>query len=95
MKMIKIPCLLRHTVKAIKKGEPAGRIYGVVDVTEDGYLVAWKHTELPNGKIEHCVSNQFPGELDPTDPSLFIKDKTAKGSEATAIFKYDSFYEPY
>lgn len=87
----------RHTRKAVEQGHPTDRLFAVVGV--DGkHLIAWKCEDIGQGtkQVRHPA---VPGESTPGygimdtelhDPFILQGDN---GSEPTAAFKPDSFYE--
>jgi len=82
-----------HTPKAIKRGEPADRVFVVVKRWEDdpSYFVAWKVTKVPGG-FEHPA---FPDQKLLSPLELKLKGsilKGSNGSKPTAIFRPDSLY---
>lgn len=91
--------LWKHTPKAVRKGEPANRVFAVVAVApcDDGspnwqrkeWLHAWKCTINADGKLIHPAYDVC---LDDDDPRIFTTS-SSNGSEPTAVFRPDSFYE--
>ena len=88
-----------HTPKAVRRGEPANRLFVVVCIApvNDGspnwqkstWMHAWKCTLLPNGLIQHPAYDQA---LSPLDPQVFCVTST-NGSQPTAVFRPDSLYK--
>jgi hypothetical protein len=81
--------LMRHTAKAVRKGLPADRVFAITRV-EGKYLVAWKCDELADGRLLHPA---FKRPLKRGDMRLFRDGVQANGSEPSAMFKPDSFYQ--
>lgn len=83
-----IGTLWRHTAKAAAHGHPRDRIFAVVRVDEDGYLVAWKCADLGNGQIGHPMTGYRP-----VPPGYDLCCNGSGACQPTATFKPDSFYE--
>lgn len=82
----------KHTPKAIRRGEPADRLFAVVDVQtgRDRGLVAWKCRDCGNGMIVHPAYGREPVALADIDP--FVRHGITTISEPSALFVPDSLY---
>lgn len=91
--------IFKHTDKAVRHGHPADRLFLVTHVEEDEegkFLVAWKATLCGDEKFEHPAYKQkFPIHMLVTNPEKFFIAKGRNGSDPTATFVPDSYYEEF
>lgn len=84
--------LFMHSDKAIRNGYPDNRVFAVHCVS-CGFNIAWKHWLTKDGKIAH-TGYELVTTMEDDDPRLYAASSPS-GSEPTAMFKLDSFYEPF
>lgn len=80
----------RHTEKAVARGEPKDRLFAAIRRNGD-YVLAWKHTLMPNGTIRHGGYSGNGACMRADDPRLF-SEASPEGGTPTAFFKPDSLY---
>ena len=89
--------LFVHTTKAIRKGNPADRVFVVAKnpdgsfIEDDGYYLAWK-TEIKNNCFWHPAFGDIMTEEEVRTLDLSSPNSN-NGSGPTAWVKHDSFYK--
>ncbi|ASD50567.1 hypothetical protein FDI24_gp033 [Acidovorax phage ACP17] len=82
-----------HTPKAVKRGHPKTRVFLVVPELSNGkQKTAWKCELLSDGTLRHPAFDRSL-RLTESDLARGVILKGANGSEPTAVFKTDSFYQ--
>jgi hypothetical protein len=79
-----------HTRKAVKRGEPADRLFLVSYAGRDGNLIAWKCIITPAGVVHPAY--KAPLKIDRLEKAGELV-RGRNGSQPTAVFKPDSLYQ--
>lgn len=84
-----MPRFFVHTAKAIKRGEPADRVFLCVG-TASGLQLAWKCTLSVVGRVHPAFDRVLA--YSNADMERGATPESANGSKPTAMFKIDSMY---